>query len=550
MATTVGSLNIGLPSLTAQTIAGHLAAEDGSSVGDLDGSEVRVTLATNSGFTAGVINSEWTAISTNAAGLARSPAPGAHDLAAFRLTCPTLTAGQRYYFRIEHRQLPGNTGTTLAPRVGALSAVPSFVARNMATVRTLTYVFTSCTDHVTRDRAAYADVNGDHPVHTAIKDLTPDGHVDLGDLFYTDVGGSAAGAQLKAGWEKIGMQPYRNEMMWNVPWVYFWDDHDFGPNNSWSGSAAGPASAATYRECVAHQTLTDSLGIWQTWVDSRVRFVGYDSRAYRDKNTDSDGPSKTMLGATQKAWWKAQVEAFQDAADEWLLVLCFPTPVIANKQLPDSWGVFQWERAELFNWLAGNDPSFGGVQLPKRVIIMQGDKHASRLDDGTHVDYSDGGLWLVEGQPSSLPDAGRLELDPTKNALQSPIVLAQACSTNPPNFSLQGGPFSHDPGVATAGCFTKLTVVENVDGTMGVTVENLIADGTTGNLSAVQGGLGDMTETFTINADTPTVPPPDPGPAGDNTIQIDLGAGLVDCDGPYIDLGAGLVRAEAGPPAV
>src|SRR5690606_9542139 len=131
----------------------------------------------------------------------------------------------------------------------------------------------------------------------------------LGDLHYYDLGsdehGITGGATLdnyRRAYSDVLAQPNQHLLYRSASWLYVWDDHDYGPNDS-DGTHPGKENAAqAYRERVPHYPLSDGEGIWQAVQIGRVLVVASDTRYYRSPNTDPDDGTKTMLGEAQIAW--------------------------------------------------------------------------------------------------------------------------------------------------------------------------------------------------------------------------------------------------------
>lgn len=110
----------------------------------------------------------------------------------------------------------------------------------------------------------------------------------------------------------------------------------------------------------------------------------------------ADGPTKTMLGATQKAWLKSEISAWSG-----LIVWVCPR-WFGNANHTDSWNNFATERAELVDYIKANAHG--------RVVVLSADQHYLAIDDGTNVDHATGG-----GEP--LPTFQTAPLDKTVSAL-------------------------------------------------------------------------------------------------------------------------------------
>jgi hypothetical protein len=199
----------------------------------------------------------------------------------------------------------------------------------------------------------------------------------LGDLHYYDLGsdfhgivGGGSLANYRAGYDDILAQTNQASLYRELALDLIWDDHDYGPNDS-DGTLATKANALqVYGERVPHPPLGGLDGIYHPWEISRVRFVSLDVRFNRSPNDDPDGPSKTMLGAAQKAWLGS---ILADHGEAKLLVLLSGSQWAGTST--DSWGAFATERAEIAEMI-------GDLGWSGRTVIWHGDRHANGIDSG------------------------------------------------------------------------------------------------------------------------------------------------------------------------
>jgi phosphodiesterase/alkaline phosphatase D-like protein len=109
-----------------------------------------------------------------------------------------------------------------------------------------------------------------------------------------------------------------------------------------------------------------------------------DTRSERDPKTiHPSNPNKTMMGATQKAWFKQQI---LDANQVYPVIIWVSTsPWIANSPGAgiDNWNGFRAERRELADFIKDN--KIRGFHM------IAGDVHMLAIDDGTNNNYATGG---------------------------------------------------------------------------------------------------------------------------------------------------------------
>jgi hypothetical protein len=226
--------------------------------------------------------------------------------------------------------------------------------------------------------AGDAASGSNHPVFTAILDRDPDLFLHLGDLHYDNISANDP-ARFHAAFDRVLRQPNQAALYARVRSLYVWDDHDFGPDNSYGGSASRPAAIAAYRARVPHPplALTGAADpIYHAWDDSvgglPVRFVWTDQRSMASAKSLTDTSAKSVLGTAQKAWWKDQI-ATAPGLVVWLCSRVWGGVPTAGA---DHWGGFTTERAELVAWI--------NVHAPGRVLVLSADMHALAIDDGSH----------------------------------------------------------------------------------------------------------------------------------------------------------------------
>lgn len=164
---------------------------------------------------------------------------------------------------------------------------------------------------------------------------------------------------------------------------YVWDDHDYGPNNSDSTAAGREASRLTYQEYVPHYPLGAGSGhvpIYHTFAIGRALFIVTDCRSARSPASAPDNAAKTMLGATQKAWFKQQL---LDAQDHYPLKVWVNSLPWVGSTGDDGWHLYTNERREIADFVSDN-----GIT---GLCILSGDAHMLAIDDGTNSDYATGG---------------------------------------------------------------------------------------------------------------------------------------------------------------
>lgn len=198
--------------------------------------------------------------------------------------------------------------------------------------------------------------------------------IHMGDLNYRDWGASTTAADVLAQhMTSLGSDSMAPNLA-KIPFNYMWDNHDWGGNDSDGTNPAGAVVAAQYRRVFPAYSLpaSNGRGGYHSWTVGRVQFIQLDVRSYRSPQTNADVPSKTMLGAEQKAWLKARL-----TDPEPVKVLC--GNYYWRKDAPSSgrWGAYATEFDELNAFVQAN-----GV----RLYVLFGDRHALCADDGSAAD--------------------------------------------------------------------------------------------------------------------------------------------------------------------
>lgn len=207
----------------------------------------------------------------------------------------------------------------------------------------------------------------------------------LGDMCYYDLGSgnhglsaSATAAQYRGQWDDILAQPRQAALYRQVSLAYVWDDHDFGPNDSNSGSPGRSNACTVYRERMPSYPLPAGAGanpIYQSWQIGRVLFIASDVRSDRV-------PGTTMLGAPQIAWMESVLSTSDAAALVWLM----PVPWLGMTS--DNWQGFPAEKAALVQML-------GDLGWLDRMVQVSADKHVLAMESGRGGNASGGGFPIM-----------------------------------------------------------------------------------------------------------------------------------------------------------
>lgn len=227
-----------------------------------------------------------------------------------------------------------------------------------------------------------------------------------GDMFYDSFGVNDPELFRFALARELSM-PAQAALYRNTPLVYKWDDHDYGPNNSDRTSPSREAAWQYYREMVPTHPLAvegDAGPIYRAFSVGRVRFIITDDRSERSPASDPDNADKTILGATQKEWFKQELLAANERYP--VIIWLESVPWIAGtQQNADHWGMYQTERREIANFIADNHID--------GLLMIAGDAHMLAIDDGSNNDYAtNGGASFPVFQAAALDRRGTVKGGP------------------------------------------------------------------------------------------------------------------------------------------
>lgn len=198
---------------------------------------------------------------------------------------------------------------------------------------------------------------------------------------------------------ELSMQQARQAALFrDIPLSHTYSDNDFGGTNSDDSTPARASIIAARRQVIMDPPLTDSEGIYRSWVVGRVRFIQTDSRSFMSPRGDTDNASKSMLGATQKAWLKARL-LDTEPVKIWLHDNQWLGPAVTNGTI-DTWQAFSTERTEIGNFISSNNV---------KMVYIHGDSHTLNADSGAN--NSKGGFATLGASP----------IDQTMNVFGEPV---------------------------------------------------------------------------------------------------------------------------------
>jgi phosphodiesterase/alkaline phosphatase D-like protein len=230
-------------------------------------------------------------------------------------------------------------------------------------------------------------VTGVNPgVFDTIRNKAPLFFLHSGDMFYNDGANEPSTlAQYQNCYDQVFIKSARQKQFWQeLAVLYIWDDHDYGPNDSYGDFANKTMARLGYQRGTPHYPLGAGSGdipIYYTFSVGRCYFIVTDLRSACDPASKTDSASKTRMGAQQKAWWKAQMLAAKDVYPIIFWVSTVPWGGAASAGA-DGWAGFTFERRELVDFVVANDI--------KGVFLLSGDMHACAADNGNNEKWGTG----------------------------------------------------------------------------------------------------------------------------------------------------------------
>ena len=209
-----------------------------------------------------------------------------------------------------------------------------------------------------------------YPIFDVMRLQKPDFMILLGDLIYSDdtclSPPNAPGSEFKAS----TLDQYRSKHRYqhgspalqrflaSVPIWAIWDDHDVRNNFSGRYEPQMPVGRQALLEYWPIRTPVDdpSRLYRQVRYGADLEIFILDTRQYRSRNADLDGPNKTMLGQTQFTWL---VEGLTHSTAKWKLIATsvpLSNPKAGSLATPGN-----------DSWARGKDGT--GFQTELRVIV-------------------------------------------------------------------------------------------------------------------------------------------------------------------------------------
>jgi len=261
-------------------------------------------------------------------------------------------------------------------------------APDVEETKSVRFCTVTCHDYIRRD-----DPENGHKIYPAMQKLNPDFYVHTGDIEYYDKPDPYAMTEslMLFKWDRLFALPYQRSF-WLQNTTYFMkDDHDVLSDDAYPGMTYGPVSFERGLEIFDQQFPTSKLPYKTVRWGKDLQFWIVEGRNFRSKNTDEDGPEKTIWGTEQKQWFFNTLSE----SDATFKILFSSTPILG----PD-------RDAKADNYSNSNF-SYEGNQIrdslnkQKNLFICVGDRHWQYV---THPEGSN--LWEFSAGAGSDEHAG------------------------------------------------------------------------------------------------------------------------------------------------
>ncbi|MBK8080065.1 MAG: alkaline phosphatase family protein [Saprospiraceae bacterium] len=230
-------------------------------------------------------------------------------------------------------------------------------------------------------------------IYSQIMKESPLFYLQLGDLHYENIDDRCQ-IRFDSAYHKVFSSKAQAALYRNIPLVYMWDDHDFGPNNSDASNPCRTTAIQQYKNYFPHYPMAfdgETQPISQTFDVGRITYVMADMRSQKIPPS-YDGCVRLTQGSnfgneTHLTWFFNTLLAAKKKGHVVFWVNSYPwinAPGGPNYKCneKDNWGGYPEERTRIADFIKANN-------IP--VCILSGDAHMVAMDDGSHSDYATGG---------------------------------------------------------------------------------------------------------------------------------------------------------------
>ena len=229
--------------------------------------------------------------------------------------------------------------------------------------KSIAFSIVSCHDYIRKDTT-----NG-HKIYLAMEKDNLDFFAHTGDIEYYDKPNPWAMTEpmMYFKWDRLFALPIQRKFYSNTTSYFMKDDHDVLRDDAFPGMTYGPVTWERGLEIFDKEQFPSNDIPYKTvrWGrDLQVWIL--EGRNYRSKNTDPDGPNKTILGKTQKEWLYQTLKE----SNATFKVIISANPIVGPdrpKGKNDNYSnkSYETEGAEIRNFLNQMD----------NVFVCNGDRH-------------------------------------------------------------------------------------------------------------------------------------------------------------------------------
>lgn len=267
-----------------------------------------------------------------------------------------LSPGTKYVVEIEARK---NEKSGTSDQISGSFRTPP----DPETISDLDFCIVTCHDYPRRDDS----ING-HKIYKVMLQMFPDFFIHTGDIEYYDKPGPFALTEelMRFKWDRIFALPYQRKFYSQTTTYFMKDDHDVLRDDAFPELHYGTVSWDRGLDIFDNEQFPSNEKPYKTvrWGKDLQIWIT-EGRNYRSKNTDPDGPGKSIWGEEQKKWVFKTLEE----SDATFKLLISPDPILGpdrdNKKDNYSNKVFKYEGDEIREFLKQFD----------NVFICNGDRH-------------------------------------------------------------------------------------------------------------------------------------------------------------------------------
>jgi alkaline phosphatase D len=225
------------------------------------------------------------------------------------------------------------------------------------------FCIVTCHDYARRDDP----VNG-HKIYPVMLRMSPDFFVHTGDVEYYDHKEPFAYTEelMRFKWDRLFALPFQRDFYKQVTTYFMKDDHDVLSDDAFPGKTYGAVSWERGLEIFDKEQFPSNDKPYKTvrW-GKNLQIWMVEGRNFRSKNSDPDGPGKTIWGKEQKEWLFKTLQE----SDATFKLLITPGPILGpdRDKKKDNYSNSNWkfEGDEIRSFLNKFD----------NVFICNGDRH-------------------------------------------------------------------------------------------------------------------------------------------------------------------------------